>query len=419
MDYIFGDSPEKFPHRTPAKRGSERTVRDSDQRQALAVNRVWPAACWDSVRRGLDPWEMEVKWAIFAEDFWVHYHRSWTGFGIFSARFEMCNDELRIVEAWASRNKDQYGGKGGDEKEEVETLCRLTDWIAGAKGRAGDAISPNSGLFLPLHPEAQRLTAENAILLDELAALAAERHTLQHVVRPNLLALYQTKLGPWELRLLEARCDVTRLKRKVEMVQASLNRGQKPDLDAIDAHLELEFITWQQEMKGAAQKIEAAQFRLEHQLTTEQDAELKKLYHALVKKLHPDVNPDLTEDQKRLWAQVLAAYEAGNLDELKALTLLADHGAKAPSAPDSIEKLRAEHERLIASVKAMLAQLEEIKVQPPFNMQAHLQDEAWVTARRAEIDSSVTALHEQAATLANHLQALLIVHAPGQRFGPN
>ena len=274
-------------------------------------------------------------------------------------------------------------------------------------------------MSLARHPETQRLTAENAILLDELASLAAERHTLQHIVRPNLLTLYQTKLGPWELRLLEARCDIARLKRRVEMVQASLNRGQKPDLDAIDACLELEFITWQQEMKEAAQKIEAAQFRLEHQLTAEQDAELKKLYHALVKKLHPDVNPDLMEDQKRFWAQVLVAYEAGNLEELKALTLLTDHGAKAAAAPDSIEKLRAEHERLIASVKAMLAQLDEIKAHPPFNMQNHLEDEAWVTARRAEIDNSVTALHEQAATMANHLQALLIVHAPGQRFGPN
>ena len=54
-----------------------------------------------------------------------------------------------------------------------------------------------------LHPDIQRLSEANAELRAELAALLTEAHDLVHTVRPNLLAIYQTKLGAWELEKLK------------------------------------------------------------------------------------------------------------------------------------------------------------------------------------------------------------------------
>ena len=270
-----------------------------------------------------------------------------------------------------------------------------------------------------LHPEAQRLQQDNAILLDELARLVAERRDLQEVVKPNLIALYQTKLGPWELRLLEAQCQVARLKRRTEMVQASLNRGGAPDLTEIDAALEAEFVTWQEQVKESARKIEEAQFRLSHTISADDDAELKTLYRALVKKLHPDVNPQATDGHRNLWQQVQAAYDRSDLEELRALALLGDRLAGVEVPPDNLTLLQKEHERLRDSLKSVLAALAAIKTEPPFSLAAQWEDDGWVSARREEIDKAVSALHEQAAALTKHLATLLTLNVPGTQFGPN
>lgn len=272
---------------------------------------------------------------------------------------------------------------------------------------------------IELHPEVQRVMDENALLRDELAARLAELHDLQHIVKPNLLAIYQTKLGPWDLRLLQAQCICARLKRKAELVQACLNRGQPPDFAAIETALEVEFLAWQQRVQETAQKIEAAQFRLGHLLAPGEDAELKKLYHALVKKLHPDVNPELLDEMKDLWLQVVAAYEAGDLQKLKTLALLTDKSGATTAASNSLDALRAEHERLRTHVMQLLRQLAEVGKQPPFSLRRQWEDDAWVAQRREEVEALTATANEQAQALEKHLQALIIVHGSGKQFGLN
>lgn len=73
---------------------------------------------------------MEMKWKMYSERCWGHYLRCWTGYVIFSGRFEIWDDQLRMVEAWVSRDPQNYRGKDEDEAAEVANLYDLTDWIA-------------------------------------------------------------------------------------------------------------------------------------------------------------------------------------------------------------------------------------------------------------------------------------------------
>ncbi len=109
---------------------------------------------------------------------------------------------------------------------------------------------------LVLHPEIQQITDENALLREELASLLTEAEDLIHTVKPNLLALYQTKIGVWELRLLQAQFTVARVRRQIELAQASINRGERPDLIAIECALEVEFLEWVTKLEEAAQRIQ-------------------------------------------------------------------------------------------------------------------------------------------------------------------
>src|SRR5208282_2007968 len=93
---------------------------------------------------------------------------------------------------------------------------------------------------IQLHPETQRLIDENSLLREELVRLLTDVDDLVQTIKPNLLAFYQTKIGLWELRALKAQFEVARLKRMIELVQACLNRGERPDLMEIEARLELD-----------------------------------------------------------------------------------------------------------------------------------------------------------------------------------
>ena len=94
---------------------------------------------------------------------------------------------------------------------------------------------------LSLHPDIQRLTEENDLLREELTRLLAEADDLVTITKPHLLAQYQSKVGVWELKRLKSQCEAARLKRQIELVQAALNRGGKPDVVGIERQLEKEF----------------------------------------------------------------------------------------------------------------------------------------------------------------------------------
>jgi hypothetical protein len=275
-----------------------------------------------------------------------------------------------------------------------------------------------SDLSLDLPPEHRALLEKNAILREELVRLLTEEHDLLHIVKPNLLALYQKQIGAWELRGLQAQVAELRARRRLEMAQAAINRGRKPELIEIDAHLELEFMAWQQKLQESAEALNAATERLENLLPDAENRELKKLYYALVKRLHPDVNPDLGAHEQRLWLRVQAAYEDGNVGELKALALLAQDAASGP-APTTPETLRAEEEVLRGQIAAVLQRIERWEGQPPFTLRPQLADEAWLAQRRQEIEDRIAQLDAKRAALDAQLRTLFPAETDGTIFGLN
>jgi predicted nucleic acid-binding Zn-ribbon protein len=269
-----------------------------------------------------------------------------------------------------------------------------------------------------LHPETQRLADENALLREELTGLLTDADQLVHVVKPNLLAMYQARIGVWELRLLRAQWEAARQRREVEMIQASLNRGQNPDPREIQGLLDLEFLGWQERVREAAERIQAAEHRLKRLLPPAEDRELKKLYYALVKRLHPDMNPGLTDDQQRLWRRAQDAYAASDLHELRALALLADKSGAVAPVSKSLDRLHEEQAALTRQIAEMLKRIERIEAAPPFTLRQQLEDDAWLAHRRQELETEIERLRAQGKALAVHRQQLLS-GAYGTTFGQN
>lgn len=256
------------------------------------------------------------------------------------------------------------------------------------------------------HPEILRLQSENGLLRGELAKLLTEADELIQVQKPHLLALYQTKLGRWEMESLAAQIEYGRLKRRLELAQAAINRGEVPDPVDINLRLDHEFADWQRRLGEAATALAAAEDRMRSLLPAAEAAALRQLYHDLVKRLHPDANPGLTAGQRQLWHRVQAAFRAADLEELRALALLVETPAGTVQ-PTTGETLAGENARLRERIAAVLKQMADLQAAPPFTLRQQLADEAWLAARRGALDDEAAELRARAVALRRQLQSLL------------
>ena len=57
-------------------------------------------------------------------------------------------------------------------------------------------------------------------------------------------------------------------------------------------------------------------------LSQEEGKLLKKLYRNIVKVLHPDINPNVTEEKIQLLNQAVTAYKNGNLKTLEIIAVM-------------------------------------------------------------------------------------------------
>lgn len=268
-----------------------------------------------------------------------------------------------------------------------------------------------------LSPEVERQQRDCETLRDEVARLLAEAHDLVSVVKPNLLAIYQLKLGAWELKRLHLQSDIARLKRKLTLIQASVNLGQPVHEIEIEGHLDLEFIEWRTRVAEAVAAFDEAKSRLDHPLEPGPAQELRKLYRMFVKKLHPDLRPDLTEKERQLWHRVQEAYDRADFEELQALALV--HPGPEEEGPNTLEQLLTKRASLQDQVSRLLAEIAAIESQPPFTLRKKLIDPDWLDATRKVLDEECALLEAQRAGLKAYVDEALAAAQNGNGFSLN
>jgi hypothetical protein len=68
----------------------------------------------EQMRRGFISESMDDKWNVVFEDGWLYFLRSWTGSYVFGVRLDGSPAGVRVVDAWASRDRTQYNSAGID-----------------------------------------------------------------------------------------------------------------------------------------------------------------------------------------------------------------------------------------------------------------------------------------------------------------
>lgn len=145
-------------------------------------------------------------------------------------------------------------------------------------------------------PDIKKIKESISELKKTLGDFVLERDNLILVVCENIKTAYMLEFGSLEYSLYESYCKYLRLRRKKEMIQAKKNRQEKIILSDIESQLDREFVEYKKKLEEKISGINRALERSKMEaLSDEEEDEIKKLYRKIVKKLHPDLNPKMTD----------------------------------------------------------------------------------------------------------------------------
>jgi hypothetical protein len=261
-----------------------------------------------------------------------------------------------------------------------------------------------------LHPAAAELVQRRDRLRSDLAALLERVDRCVFVDIPFVVALYDGKLGGLECELLKLRAGNASLRRRIELVVARRNHGEAitaQTLAAIDEQVAEELASWWKEVHQREREVRERRAWMEGSAPGDPAvvAEVRKLYRALCRRLHPDATGGETEAHTRHWTTVQAAYRELDVEVLRALhSILLDEAGSA--APDALDEIQAQCARLEQRIRAQADRLEALRKNPPLCHLAFLEDPAQVAGKQAEARVAVASERARRSELEAALAAV-------------
>jgi len=252
------------------------------------------------------------------------------------------------------------------------------------------------------------ITAENEELTRKLESLHLEfldlftRH--KDMVENEsvvLTSLYLEKLGRLQLELLEKQTEASRLKMKMNMIQAAINRNELPDLKAIDYEINVRLQNYYAQIQVQSAALDEARKVLSHLISEEETQKLKEVFRLLCKRLHPDLNPNQTEEEKDLFIKVKAAYDLQRLSDLQEILLYLDDSNKEKlnliSGDEKVERIK----HLENQVSSLKLKIDQLKQSFPFSIEELIYDDDYIVRKQEELQIQIKTAEEEIAKYSN------------------
>lgn len=255
--------------------------------------------------------------------------------------------------------------------------------------------SPN--LELQTHPEINTVRRDCERLNEALTELILQRDYLQRTVLPSIAAEYALKIGHLEYRVFWTDCELRALKRRIELAQAMLNRGDASCYECVEKQINQEFARWREQIADRREIKRAKEFAEAPKISGADSKRLHALYRNLAKRLHPDLN-ETTVRREKLWQQTSEAYQTGDLPALETLWLIVENNVELNG---EINEINSSHTlaawqqkkaRLLTIVEQINDEIADLRRQTPHLWQNILSDERAVTNRQNELQRELFAL---------------------------
>lgn len=245
--------------------------------------------------------------------------------------------------------------------------------------------------MIDLTPEYKMLQMQYDVLKKEFTELFAQKNDMLSQEEQVLTALYLTAVGQKQHQKYCLTVEIKMIIQRISLFQAYFNRNEKPDLATIEQKMEKQFAEYQQKIATEAKRIAVAKAFLKDGFLSESEVKkLKEVYRLIVKKLHPDINPLVTEQEQDLFVKAQAAYDLCDLPTLNAILLSLEMSASTEVV--ATIDLKAQVMTLDEHVSKLKDVITKLEKQFPFSYREKLADEAWIAAENQQLDADMEAL---------------------------
>ncbi len=244
------------------------------------------------------------------------------------------------------------------------------------------------------------------MLRGELAALYEELEHINRVVIPATQTSYLIKVGALRVEALQTQVDVMRTRRRIALLRSYLERGERVHVAALNHRIEREFREWDERLRHEVSQIEEAKARFSSLAPSEDEDEIRSLYRLLARKLHPEINPDQSDEAKSLWPAVQTAYEWGDVFQLKSLLIMSDDYPESYDMPNDMSGMRRGHAMLKGKIASMIAKVGNVKQHPAFEWRRILDDPELLASEQGKLRDEVHRSRIQKTALQDMLRSL-------------
>jgi len=128
-------------------------------------------------------------------------------------------------------------------------------------------------------------------------------------------------------------------------------------------------------------------------LNDEEVKKIKELFRKLAKKLHPDINKNLTKEEIELWNKIKEAYENNDLVSLIVLEGIIDNieikeDVSIDSIEENIEKIKNKIEKINIIIKESLNEF-------PLNLREVINNESFIQSKKDELNKEIKIYKEK------------------------
>lgn len=257
---------------------------------------------------------------------------------------------------------------------------------------------------LAFSPEFEKAKADLQAAREKYTALVEEYSQLIGVVGQNLETEYMLKIGRKEHELFACQVEILRLKREISLFQSASNRGESISAEKVSEIIAHEFAEYKKQLEEQCRQLQIAQKHFAAKKWTPEEVKaFKKLYHDLVRKLHLDLNPNLSDGARSLWERIQTAYKENDWNELFLLADMADEFLDGKvdyvEEIDSLTLLRDELEKITGKTADLTAQIADTRRRIPFSYEELLSEPGAVRKKRQELDEEIRLCKEHIKTL--------------------
>ena len=247
---------------------------------------------------------------------------------------------------------------------------------------------------LTVNPENEKARSQLDKLSDEYSSLLLDYAQMTGTKKKNLETEYMMKIGRKEYELYSLNVSILQIRRKITIYQAAINEGNSVSEEEIEQIIAKEFAEYKGVLEEQQKAIQQAEkYFSAPTITNEEHIKLTKLYKSLVKKLHPDIHPNLPPAAANFLNSVINAYKSADIAELELLNDMANDILKGKEVDleihNSLELMQKQIENLKQKITDLKNKMKILEDKPPFCHQKLLCDPSAVLAKRKELEQQI------------------------------